>query len=94
MPIQQTRQYVSYKGRTYILHVTTPSKFGPGNRSKLSFLDGSKEFWVDTALTSSSSAPAPSSASRGQRGRCENCNERAHCCTRPGCNCGGYDCLS
>jgi len=41
---------VTYKGRSYRLLWSGETKFG--RRAKLSFMDGSKEFWADLALVS------------------------------------------
>jgi hypothetical protein len=40
----------TYKGKTYRIGFAGPTKFG--DRAKLVFLDGSKEFWVDLSLVS------------------------------------------
>jgi hypothetical protein len=60
---QTTTRYASYKGKTYRCLYTGQTKFG--RKAKLSFLDGSKEFWVDLSLVTVD-VPAPSS-SRGSR---------------------------
>lgn len=87
----KTTAYMTYKGRTYrLLAGPIKSKFDDTQRVKLGYTDGSKEFWVDASLCTPAAAPSPTSKGHG---KCENCGERAHCCTRPGCNCGGYDCL-
>lgn len=91
MAIASVGDIVSYKGKNYRLRWAGTTKFG--QKAKLSFLDGSREFWVDLALIGPGTSTT-STRSRGGRGKCENCGERAHCCTSPGCNCGGYDCLS
>lgn len=88
-----TYEVCQYKGRSYRLLWKGQTKFGL--KAKLAFMDGSKEFWVDLSLVSYAPTSSPSGSSRSRGGnRCENCGERRHCCTRPGCNCGGYDCLS
>jgi hypothetical protein len=40
-------QTARYKGKRYRLAWSGPTKYG--HRTKLSFLDGSKSFWTDTA---------------------------------------------
>jgi hypothetical protein len=76
---QTTGGTVSYKGRTYRLLWTGPTKFG--QRCKLGFMDGSKEFWVDAAAVSG----APASAGRPQS-RTSNGLGR-----RTGCSCGSQE---
>ena len=50
----------TYKGRTYKLLFSGKTKFG--NKAKLGFMDGSKEFWVDLSLVSLATS---SSSSQG-----------------------------
>jgi len=73
----------TYKGKTYRLLFLGQTKFG--RKAKLSFLDGSKEFWVmaDTVggVASATAAPTasnPRRRSRGEEGRCWECG-----CTAP-----------
>ena len=47
---KQPSQVASYKNRNYKLLFIGNTKFG--RRAKLSFFDGSKEFWVDASLIS------------------------------------------
>lgn len=57
-----TNQVASYKGKKYRLLWSGSTKYG--QRAKLGFWDGSKEFWVDLALvTISQDEPL-----RGSRG--------------------------
>lgn len=65
---------VSYKGRSYRLLWSGSTKYG--DRARLQFMDGSKDFWVDLGLVS----PATSGGSGGQnrnsparRGGCRGC---------------------
>lgn len=44
----------TYKGRTYKLLFSGKTKFG--NKAKLGFMDGSKEFWVDLGLITEGSS--------------------------------------
>jgi len=60
----------THKGRTYRLLFVGKTKFG--NKAKLGFMDGSKEFWVDSGLVSQSSAPSCSRSSRRVR-TCPSC---------------------
>lgn len=67
---------VSYKGRNYTVVFAGTTKFG--EKAKLSFLDGSKEFWVDLSLCSAPAASQSNTSSRPRR------NWRP--CGYPGCN--------
>jgi len=62
---------VSYKGKTYRLQYSGPTRYG--DRAKLQFLDGSKEFWVDLSLVSPSSGGGKTTYSPRSRGRCRGC---------------------
>mgnify|MGYP001203854126 CR=1 FL=1 len=68
-------EVVSYKGRNYTVVFAGTTKFG--EKAKLAFTDGSKEFWVDLALIS---APAATTPPRSNTRR----NWRP--CGYPGCN--------
>jgi hypothetical protein len=72
-------EVISYKGRNYNLVWKGPTKYG--ERAKLSFLDGSKEFWVDASAVGSatSSTPAPKQTSRRS-------NRNWQPCGYPGCS--------
>jgi len=80
---------VSYKGRNYLEMWSGATKYG--TRAKLSFQDGTKEFWVDAALVG---PPLVADADRGRakrgRGRksCHVCGRRHRFepCGYPGCN--------
>jgi hypothetical protein len=73
---------VSYKGRNYRQTWRGPSKFGPGERAHLEFLDGSKDFWVDASLLGEAVEAAPAPAKPPAR------KVRANWapCGYPGCN--------
>lgn len=68
---------VTYKGRPYRLQWSGSTKYG--DRAKLQFMDGTKEFWVNLSQVSdaSSSGGGSSSYSRpsggGRSGRCRGC---------------------
>ena len=66
-----------YKGRKYRLLWSGKTKFG--NRAKLAFMDGSKEFWADAGAVSECSSGSGSSgytpAVRNSRGYV---SERGH----------------
>lgn len=56
----------TYRGRVYRLEYIGATKFG--RRAKLSFLDGSKEFWVDAnQVREGGYAPAVSRTGRRMR---------------------------
>jgi hypothetical protein len=61
-----SERFARYKGKTYKL--LYKGKTAHGERAKLAFMDGSKEFWVDAALVVET-APARSE-SREPRCRC------------------------
>ena len=48
--VASANDLVSYKGKTYLLKWRGPTKYG--ERARLQFLDGSKDFWVDAGLVS------------------------------------------
>ena len=73
---------VQYKGRAYRLLWEGPTKYG--ERAKLQFMDGSKDFWVDASLICSvqpvavtsrpTAAHRPASTGHAHRsGRCRGC---------------------
>lgn len=55
----------TYKGRTYRLLWTGPTKFG--RRAKLGFMDGSKEFWVAAAAVTTGGASYTPRAGKPRR---------------------------
>ena len=67
---------VLYKGKPYILRWSGPTRFG--DRAKIQFLDGSKEFWVDASTIKSAPGGGSSFSPRGRGGRC-----RASGCSNP-----------
>ena len=73
---------VSYKGRNYTVAFAGTTKFG--EKAKLAFLDGSKEFWVDLALIAAPAASAPPSSRTGTPSASPRRNWRP--CGYPGCN--------
>lgn len=77
-----TTKTATYKGRTYNLLYLGMTKFG--RRAKLSFLDGSKEFWVDANLVRECGAAVATSRSHGSRldedDRCEVCDRNKWTC--------------
>lgn len=64
----------TYKGRTYKLLYLGKTKFG--HKAKLGFMDGSKEFWVDSNLVSEKSGYSSEYTTRMDSGRCT-CSECA-----------------
>lgn len=62
-----TARYATYKGRTYLLRFLGTTKFGL--KAKLAFLDGSKEFWVDSNLIAETNAPPTSASASSSNGR-------------------------
>ena len=75
------QKYAQYKGKTYRLAWQGQTKFG--ERAKLMFLDGSKEFWV--AAGTIKDAPAPTGIRHGSpHGRF---NQWGHCWE---CGCEGW----
>ncbi len=65
-----------YKGRPYRLEFKGRTKFG--DKAKLAFLDGSKEFWVDAALIANEregSASSSNGSSRSQGRACAECGK-------------------
>jgi hypothetical protein len=68
-------QVATYKGRKYKLAWSGKTKFG--EKAKLQFWDGSKEFWVDLSLVSISEDHSHSSgnARKGRRYGCPECGE-------------------
>lgn len=76
------QQQATYKGRTYNLLWQGATKYG--QRAKLSFLDGSKEFWVDASLVSTGSAPS----TKATKVRSNNRRSRG---TWTGCSCGSVE---
>ena len=67
----------TYKGKTYRLVFIGETKFG--RRAKLSFTDGTKEFWVNAALVTEGAAASGQTRSGSPRG------------TRTGCQCGSVE---
>lgn len=67
------QRYASYKGRTYRLEFLGKTKFG--ERAKLAFMDGSKEFWVDASLVSETTGSAARSSSKANRYVCAECGK-------------------
>lgn len=63
---------VTYKGRTYNLLWSGPTKHG--ERAHLQFTDGSKDFWVDAHLVSGASQSAGPRPPRGKY-ECPECGE-------------------
>ena len=61
----KTERYAAYKGKTYRLEFLGETKFG--KRAKLSFLDGTKEFWVAAELVRETSAPASTMSCQSDR---------------------------
>jgi hypothetical protein len=76
--MQNTAKTASYKGHTYRVLYIGPTKYG--QRARLQFFDGSKDFWCDASLVSvSSSTPTGSRYSRHERNdgmvRCRHCHQ-------------------
>ena len=69
---QAQPQRVTYKGKPYNLLWSGPTKHG--QRARLQFLDGSKDFWVDAALISGASHSTGDRAPRGKY-LCDECGE-------------------
>lgn len=83
------QKYATYKGKTYRLMWEGKTKYG--DKAKLAFLDGSKEFWVDRKLISHASAPQSSSRYDGrERGFCNECGEKINSKTQHCWEVGGY----
>lgn len=83
------QKYATYKGKTYRLMWEGKTKFG--DKAKLAFLDGSKEFWVDRNLISHAAAPQRMSAgTMRERGFCNECGERILSKTQHCWEVGGY----
>jgi hypothetical protein len=71
---------VTYKGKVYRLLWKGQTKFG--ERCKLAFLDGSKEFWADASLVSDQTTAAVSQPVKRQAGRtCAECGKAGHLVT-------------
>lgn len=68
-------QICTYKGRTYRLLWSGTTQYG--QRCKLGFMDGSKEFWADAASVSNirdgSSEDSTTGRRRSRSGRCREC---------------------
>lgn len=66
-------EVVRYKGKSYRMVWSGPTKYG--ERAKLQFLDGSKEFWVDLKqVDRGRSAPPPPAVSKPTNSRrCRGC---------------------
>lgn len=67
---------VQYKGKSYRLLWSGPTRYG--DRAKLEFMDGSKQFWVDLSKVSAGGGGGGRSRGRGRgRGywgdRCRGC---------------------
>jgi len=80
---------VTYKGRQYNLLWSGPTKYG--ERARLQFLDGSKDFWVDAHLVSGGTSTPVSYTPSGTRPRlrrdgtylCDECGDYV----KPGTSC-------
>jgi len=74
-----SNEFATYRGKTYKLLYVGKTKFG--HKAKLAFLDGSKEFWVDSSDISrggsSGGSGRSSTARRAPSGRyeCPECGE-------------------
>jgi hypothetical protein len=78
-------RYATYKGRTYRLDFLGKTKYG--ERAHLTFLDGSKDFWVDAAAVSVAAA-APAGGGRHRAGRRLDDDDRCEVCDRNKYTCG------
>lgn len=67
-----------YKGKTYRVEFIGATKFG--HKAKLSFMDGSKAFWVDSALVSGITEVSDSSITTKKKTSRNVCAE----CGKPG----------
>jgi hypothetical protein len=81
-----------YKGRTYRVLFLGPTKFG--ERARLQFMDGSKDFWVDAALVQKTnppprSCPVPARRNPNRKYECEECGEFVF----PGTSCWETGCI-
>ncbi len=62
----------TYKGKAYRLEFIGRTKFG--QKAKLAFMDGSKEFWVDAAAVTVCGSGYSPSARKGRSMRtCDKC---------------------
>ncbi len=74
----------NYKGRTYQLKFIGKTKFG--DKAKLAFMDGSKEFWVDSNLVTvddggkSGYTPKAGRRKMSEDDRCEVCDGNKWTC--------------
>lgn len=65
---------VTYKGRQYRLLWSGKTKYG--QRCKLSFMDGTKEFWADSSLVDGVGVSSGSGSGRTQA--CAECGRPGH----------------
>lgn len=75
---------VMYKGRPYTLLWSGPTKHG--ERARLQFLDGTKDFWVDAHLVSGASSASFDATPKLRRDgtyECDECGDYV----RPGTRC-------
>jgi hypothetical protein len=77
-------KFAEYKGKTYILAWQGTTQFG--ERSKLMFLDRSKEFWVATNLIAEKDGP-PRKRFGKTWGRCWECGCEAYVDSDGYCGC-------
>ena len=96
------QQSVTYKNRVYRVVWRGPGKYGPGERLKLAFLDGSKTFFVDASKTATAKAPTTFTPGKRQPSYyqssclCEDdcCMERCYCSRECACKGGPiHDCM-
>jgi hypothetical protein len=65
------KKTATYKGRTYRLLFIGTTKFG--QKAKLGFMDGSKEFWVDSNLVTVGGTPTAQRPYRDCDDFCQGC---------------------
>lgn len=87
-----SQQVATYKGRTYKLLYLGKTKFG--DKAKLGFMDGSKEFWVDahlvtTAKAPPASCPVPLRRKQDKKYVCDECGDWV----LPGTSCWETGCI-
>lgn len=92
MAVTATSRTATYKGKSYRLAWIGQTKYG--ERAKLAFFDGSREFWVDATKVQVSEGR---SGGRGRMGpghgsAAQVAGYSSYCTDRPGCGC--YDCAS
>ena len=74
MSTQSQSQIATYKGRKYRLAWMGATKYG--QRAKLQFFDGSREFWADAAAVSVSTSHHESREEQ----ECELCGRNKYTC--------------